>query len=87
MRVPSCNAAKALFSIDQAQALGSALRRGRRRAFQSERVQSVLFRHADDKPTSEGAVKRLVEMRNLTAKAKEDFRLAPFIGIPWKPAW
>lgn len=48
---------------------------------------ACFFRHADDKPTSEGAVKRLVEMRNLTAKAKEDFRLAPFIGIPWKPAW
>jgi predicted NBD/HSP70 family sugar kinase len=42
-----------------------------------------LWRHADDEPTREGAVKRLVKMLNdLIAKAeKEGFKLAPFIGI------
>jgi hypothetical protein len=44
---------------------------------------SELWRHADDEPSREEAVKRLVKMlRDLIAKAdKEEFRLAPFIGI------
>jgi predicted NBD/HSP70 family sugar kinase len=44
---------------------------------------SELWRHADDEPSREDAVKRLVKMlRDLVAKAdKEGFRLAPFIGI------
>ena len=44
---------------------------------------SELWRHADDEPTREGAVKRLVKMLNdLIAKAdKEQFKLAPFVGI------
>jgi hypothetical protein len=44
---------------------------------------SELWRHADDDPSREAAVKRLVKMlKDLTAKAdKEGFRLAPFIGI------
>src|SRR5215475_9247823 len=44
---------------------------------------SELWRHADDEPTREGAVKRLVKMlKDLISKAdKEGFRLAPFIGI------
>jgi len=44
---------------------------------------SELWRHADDEPSREGAVKRLVKMlKDLIAKAeKEGFRLAPFIGI------
>jgi predicted NBD/HSP70 family sugar kinase len=44
---------------------------------------SELWRHADDEPSREGAVKRLVEMlKDLIAKAeKEGFKLAPFIGI------
>ena len=42
-----------------------------------------LWRHADDEPTREGAVKRLVRMlKDLIAAADtEDLRLAPFIGI------
>jgi hypothetical protein len=42
-----------------------------------------LWRHADDEPSREGAVKRLVKMlKDLIAKAdKEGFKLAPFIGI------
>jgi predicted NBD/HSP70 family sugar kinase len=42
-----------------------------------------LWRHADDEPTREGAVKRLVRMlRDLIAVADtEGLRLAPFIGI------
>lgn len=42
-----------------------------------------LWRHADDEPTREGAVKRLVKMlKGLLADAeKEGFKLAPFIGI------
>lgn len=42
-----------------------------------------LWRHRDDKPTREGAVKKLVGMlEGLIAKAgKNDIRLAPFIGI------
>ena len=44
---------------------------------------SELWRHADDEPTREGAVKRLVKMlKDLIAAAeKENLRLAPFIGI------
>src|SRR6478752_3345021 len=44
---------------------------------------SELWRHADDEPTREGAVKRLVKMlKELIAAADaEDLRLAPFIGI------
>src|SRR5438477_9337509 len=42
-----------------------------------------LWRHADDEPSREDAVKRLVKMlKDLIAKAdKEGFKLAPFIGI------
>jgi hypothetical protein len=42
-----------------------------------------LWRHADDEPTREGAVKRLVKMLKdlITAADAEGFRLAPFIGI------
>lgn len=44
---------------------------------------SDLWRHADDEPTREGAVKRLVKMlKDLIAAAeKEGFKLAPFIGV------
>jgi predicted NBD/HSP70 family sugar kinase len=44
---------------------------------------SELWRHADDEPSREAAVKRLVKMlKDLIAKADaEGFRLAPFIGI------
>src|SRR3954467_3987985 len=44
---------------------------------------SELWRHADDEPTREGAVKRLVKMlKNLIAAAEtEGLKLAPFIGI------
>jgi predicted NBD/HSP70 family sugar kinase len=42
-----------------------------------------LWRHADDEPTREGAIKRMVKMlKQLIAEAdKEGFNLAPFIGI------
>src|SRR5689334_5059113 len=42
-----------------------------------------LWRHADDEPTREGAVKRLVKMLKLLIDAadEEGFKLAPFIGI------
>jgi predicted NBD/HSP70 family sugar kinase len=42
-----------------------------------------LWRHADDEPTREGAVKKLVKMlKQLIAAAEEEgFKLAPFIGI------
>jgi predicted NBD/HSP70 family sugar kinase len=45
--------------------------------------ESSLWRHADDEPTREGAVKRLVKMLKdlITAAEKEGFKLAPFIGI------
>ena len=45
--------------------------------------QSELWRHADDEPTREGAVKRLVKMlKGLIAAAEtEGLKLAPFIGI------
>ena len=44
---------------------------------------SELWRHADDEPSREGAVKRLVKMlKDLIAKAeKEGLKLAPVIGI------
>src|SRR5213080_1018008 len=44
---------------------------------------SELWRHADDEPTREGAVKRLVKMlKDLIAAAEADgLKLAPFIGI------
>ena len=44
---------------------------------------SELWRHADDEPTREGAVKRLVKMlKELIAAAEnEGLKLAPFIGI------
>ncbi|MCC8981258.1 ROK family protein [Bradyrhizobium acaciae] len=44
---------------------------------------SELWRHADDEPTREGAVKRLVKMlKDLIAAAEdENLKLAPFIGI------
>jgi len=44
---------------------------------------SELWRHADDDPTREGAVKRLVKMLDnlIDAANEEGFRLAPFIGI------
>ena len=42
-----------------------------------------LWRHADDEPTREGAVKRLAKMLKtlLTEAEAEGFKLAPFIGI------
>ena len=44
---------------------------------------SELWRHADDEPTREGAVKRLAKMlKSLIAAADaEGLKLAPFIGI------
>ncbi|MBR0755100.1 ROK family protein [Bradyrhizobium jicamae] len=44
---------------------------------------SELWRHADDEPTREGAVKRLVKMLKdlITAAEAEGHKLAPFIGI------
>lgn len=44
---------------------------------------SELWRHADDEPTREGAVKRLVKMLKdlITAADAEGHKLAPFIGI------
>jgi predicted NBD/HSP70 family sugar kinase len=44
---------------------------------------SELWRHADDEPTREGAVKRLVKMLKtlITESEKEGFKLAPFIGV------
>src|SRR4051794_3099282 len=44
---------------------------------------SELWRHADDEPTREGAVKRLVKMLKdlLGAAEAEGLKLAPFIGI------
>ena len=46
-------------------------------------VTSELWRHADDEPTREGAVRRLTKMlKGLIAEAEtEGFKLAPFIGI------
>ncbi|MGY2902486.1 ROK family protein [Bradyrhizobium sp. URHC0002] len=44
---------------------------------------SELWRHADDEPTREGAVKRLVKMLKdlITSAEAEGLKLAPFIGI------
>ncbi|MBR0716922.1 ROK family protein [Bradyrhizobium liaoningense] len=44
---------------------------------------SELWRHADDEPTREGAVKRLIKMLKglITQGEDEGFKLAPFIGI------
>ena len=44
---------------------------------------SELWRHADDEPTREGAVKRLVKMLKglITEAEKEGLKLAPFIGV------
>ena len=44
---------------------------------------SDLWRHADDEPTREGAVKRLVKMLKelISAADTEGLKLAPFIGI------
>jgi predicted NBD/HSP70 family sugar kinase len=44
---------------------------------------SELWRHADDEPTREGAVKRLVKMLKdlINAAEAEGHKLAPFIGI------
>src|SRR5439155_24560073 len=46
-------------------------------------VKSELWRHADDEPTREGAVKRLTRMlKGLIAEAeKEGYKLAPLIGM------
>ncbi|WP_339029129.1 ROK family protein [Bradyrhizobium symbiodeficiens] len=46
-------------------------------------VHSELWRHADDEPTREGAVKRLTKMLKglITEAEKEGYKLAPFIGI------
>ncbi|MDN3277928.1 ROK family protein [Frankia sp. RB7] len=46
-------------------------------------VTSELWRHADDEPTREGAVKRLTKMLKglITEAEKDGFKLAPFIGI------
>jgi hypothetical protein len=45
--------------------------------------ESELWRHADDEPTREGAVKRLVKMLKdlIAATEAEGLKLAPFIGI------
>ena len=44
---------------------------------------SELWRHADDEPTREGAVKRLVKMLKglITEAEHEGLKLAPFIGV------
>ncbi len=44
---------------------------------------SEIWRHADDEPTREGAVKRLAKMlKTMIEKAEDEgFKLAPFIGI------
>jgi hypothetical protein len=44
---------------------------------------SEIWRHADDEPSREEAVKRLVKiLKGLIARAnKEGFKLAPFLGI------
>ena len=46
-------------------------------------VKSELWRHADDEPTREGAVKRLTKMLKglITEAETEGYKLAPFIGI------
>jgi hypothetical protein len=52
-------------------------------AFKAKVVETELWRHADDKPTRDEAVKRLTKMLNGLVKhaEKEKHRLAPFIGI------
>jgi predicted NBD/HSP70 family sugar kinase len=49
----------------------------------AEVFESELWRHADDEPTREGTVKRLVKMIKglITAADGEGLKLAPFIGI------
>jgi hypothetical protein len=44
---------------------------------------SELWRHADDEPTREGAIKRLVKMLKglITEAENEGMKLAPFIGV------
>src|SRR5215470_5582037 len=44
---------------------------------------SELWRHADEEPTREGAVKRLVKMLKtlITESGNEGLKLAPFIGV------
>ncbi len=44
---------------------------------------SELWKHADDEPTREGAVKKLAKMLKDLIKAadEEGFKLAPFIGV------
>jgi hypothetical protein len=44
---------------------------------------SELWRHADDEPTREGAIKRLVKMLKglITEAENEGLKLAPFIGV------
>jgi hypothetical protein len=44
---------------------------------------SELWRHADDEPTREGAVKRLIKMLKglITEAEAEGFKIAPFVGI------
>ncbi|MCA1416541.1 ROK family protein [Bradyrhizobium sp. NBAIM20] len=46
-------------------------------------VHAELWRHADDEPTREGAVKRLTKMLKglITEAENEGYKLAPFIGI------
>ncbi|TYL85147.1 ROK family protein [Bradyrhizobium rifense] len=46
-------------------------------------LKSELWRHADDEPTREGAVKRLTKMLKglITEAEKDGLKLAPFIGI------
>ncbi|MEH2489961.1 ROK family protein [Bradyrhizobium sp. AZCC 2230] len=46
-------------------------------------LKSELWRHADDEPTREGAVKRLIKMLKglITEAETEGLKLAPFIGI------
>src|SRR6201995_680248 len=46
-------------------------------------LKSELWRHADDEPTREGAVKRLIKMLKglITEAESEGLKLAPFIGI------
>jgi hypothetical protein len=46
-------------------------------------AKSDLWRHADDEPTREGAVKRITKMLKglITEAEKDGFKLAPFIGI------
>lgn len=52
-------------------------------SFDARHQEGALDRHADDDPSREQAVKRLVRMlKDLIAKAgKEGLNLAPFIGI------